>query len=94
MTGRKTTCRDCGRDVTWVTTNNGRRTLLDTKPVDDGVVAVTTILTYGTEQLEVAVHLKDDERGSPLLQQAREGGVPLRTVHFQTCPNKAERRAA
>lgn len=88
MTGRQTNCRDCGRDVTWLTTNNGRRVLVDTEPVDDGSVAVVSIPTHSTEQLQVAIHLKDDERGSPLLQQAREGGVPLRTVHFATCPQK------
>lgn len=91
MTGRKTTCRDCGRDVTWLTTNNGRRVLVDSEPVDGGSVAVVSIPTYGTEQIEIAIHLKDDEHGQPLLQQAREGGVPLRTVHFATCEAKADR---
>jgi hypothetical protein len=91
MTGRKTNCRDCGQDVTWLTTNNGRRVLVDTEPDQvEGTVAIASIPTYGTEQLEVAIHLKDDERGQPLLQQAREGGVPLRTVHFATCPSKAD----
>lgn len=84
------TCRSCQAPVRWATTNNGKRTMLDEQPDQaEGTVALVIVPTYGDGPLEIAVALKDgDERGVNLLTQAREGGVPLRTVHFFTCPER------
>lgn len=84
----KTSCKNCDADVTWATTNNGKRTLLDEAPSSDGDVAfMAGIGDADGQELAVKLHGK-------ALTEARAKGIELRTCHFLTCPERQEQRAA
>lgn len=91
--GQITHCRDCGRDIVWARTNNGKPMPLEVPASDSGNVAALVpaqqrvgddmALGLGT----LAVVLAGD-----VLDEARERGVRLYVSHFATCPNAAARR--
>lgn len=75
------TCRSCQAPIRWATTARGKAMPLDPRPTSDGNVVL--------DNQGAAVVLADEA-----LAAMRDGGVPLFTSHFATCPNANEHRRA
>jgi hypothetical protein len=78
--GDRSRCRDCGAEIRWVTTVNGKRMPLDLAPS----IAGNVTLRHG-----LAIVLAGE-----VLEFSRQRGETLYRAHFVDCPAAAQRRAS
>lgn len=83
-----TPCHDCKAPMAWATAAGGYRIALDAERADVAGATAWVLLERRQGDWRLAFPIASDE----LVEEAEALGLDVRTSHFDTCPNRLERR--